>query len=69
MLHEIDQAEQIGLQLELLDELTDSAIDVEAIMEAGDPLAKLLNHSISLESIDQYSTELSLLPCSEKSEN
>lgn len=70
LLHEIDQAEQIGLQLELLDELTDETIDVEAIMDAGDPLARLLNHSISLESINQqFSTELSLLPSSEKSEN
>ena len=69
LLHEIDQAENIGTQLELLDELSDSSLDLDALIAAGDPLKKLLNHSISVESLNQYSTELSLLPSSENLED
>ncbi|MDJ0553370.1 MAG: hypothetical protein QNJ68_02800 [Microcoleaceae cyanobacterium MO_207.B10] len=69
LLHEIDQAENIGTQLELLDELSDNSLDLDALITAGDPIKKLLNHSISVESLNQFSTELSLLPSSEKSEN
>ena len=69
LLHEIDQAENIGTQLELLDELSNDSLDLDALITAGDPLKKMLNHSISVESIDQYSTELSLLPSSENLED
>ncbi|MGB3510952.1 MAG: hypothetical protein WBA93_17310 [Microcoleaceae cyanobacterium] len=69
LLHEIDQAENIGTQLELLDELSDNSLDLDALIVAGDPLKKLLNHSISVESINQLSTELSLLPSSENLED